>query len=130
MTMLQEAIEDLKVRALGKKIGDEAVLLRNEIKQALSALDDISVESGEDYLLLKWGTLKGWELHSSRGQRLLQKYHSLGSSMSAMCQKDTDEQKQLICEMIDECDGIILNDWSGDYMTKAEAKDYVLNYNN
>ena len=47
MTMLQEAIEDLKVRALGKKIGDEAVLLRNEIKQALSALDDISVESGE-----------------------------------------------------------------------------------
>ena len=83
----------------------------------------------KDSLLLKWGTLKGWSLHSENGIKLLREYYALGSSMSCAMQKDTPEQKELICKMIDKCDGVISNDWEGtDYATKQEAKDYILNY--
>jgi hypothetical protein len=52
----------------------------------------------------------------------------MGVSYSCMAQKDTPEQKQLICELIDAFDGEIQNDWSGEMMTKDEAKDYVMTY--
>lgn len=83
-----------------------------------------------DYLTLKWGTLKAWNLTSERGKELLEKYFELGASASAMAQNDTPEQKQLICQMIDECsdpEGIYL-DWDGKYVSKDEAKQYVMNY--
>jgi hypothetical protein len=51
--------------------------------------------------------------------------------MSAMMQQDTDEQKQMLCEVIDRvavAGGEIWNDWSGQQMTAEEAKSYVMNY--
>lgn len=86
------------------------------------------MQEEQDHLLLKWGTLKSWNLHSKKGQRLLRKYFKLGSSMSAALQHDTPEQKELICQMIDECNGMIVNDWTGDTLTKEEAKEYVRSY--
>jgi hypothetical protein len=85
--------------------------------------------NNKDHITLKWGTLKSWHLTSERGKRLLRQYHELGSSASAMLQKDTPEQRALICEMIDECnaDSIYL-DWDGKYVSKEEAKQYILNY--
>jgi hypothetical protein len=82
-----------------------------------------------DYLTLKWGTLKSWNLTSAKGQELLRKYHELGSSASAMLQHDTQEQKALLCQMIDECGSSeIWLDWDGKKVPKEEAKKYVMEY--
>ena len=82
----------------------------------------------KDYLTLKWGTLKDWYFTREKGKKLLQEYFDIGASMSAMAQKDTPRQKKIICELIEECNGEIWNDWDGKKMTKKQAKDYVMNY--
>jgi hypothetical protein len=82
----------------------------------------------KEYLTLKWGTLKAWNLMSDKGRELLRKYHDLGASASVMLQHDTLEQKDLICQMIDECSAAeIFLDWDGRYVSKDEAKKYVWN---
>lgn len=83
----------------------------------------------KDELILKWGTLKGWHMHSDKGQELLKKYHDLGASPSAMLQRDTPEQKELICQIIDECNAeTIYLDWDGKYISKDVAKKYIREY--
>lgn len=84
----------------------------------------------ENELTLKWGTLKSWDFsNSEEGKRLLQEYHELGFSMSAMAQKDTPRQKEIICELIDLCEeNTIYLDWDDKYVSKAEAKEYVMTY--
>lgn len=82
-----------------------------------------------DRLLLKWGTLKGWDLKSEAARAAAKAYADAGSmSASAMLQRDTDAQKEALCNLIDAIDGTIVNDWSGDEMTKDEAKEYVRSY--
>lgn len=83
---------------------------------------------GTESLTLKWGTLKGWKLESEAAQAIMQQYIDLGSAVSAMQQRDTPEQKQLICDLIDAVDGEIHDDWNGGTMTKDEAKKYVMEY--
>lgn len=85
-----------------------------------------------DYLLLKWGTVKGWCLKNSpEAFEALQEYSKLGMSMSAMAQHDTDRQKELICEIIDKVNGEVQNDWTGEvYENKEDAKKYVMEYGN
>jgi len=82
----------------------------------------------EEYLLLKWGTLKGWNIQSEAALAAAKRYAEGGVSMSAMAQQDTPEQKQALCDLIDAIDGPITNDWSGETMSKDEAKAYVLEY--
>lgn len=85
-------------------------------------------EDNGSYLTLKWGTLKAWNFPSEKGKELLRKYNELGSNPSAAMQKDSPEQKQIICELIDECtdpQGIFL-DWDDKYVSKEEAKAYVM----
>lgn len=80
-------------------------------------------------LTLKWGTLKGWNLERDETKDILKRYAGLGMKESAMAQRDTPEQKQLICDLIDAVDcETISNDWSGEDMTKDEAKKYVQTY--
>ena len=81
-----------------------------------------------DYLWLKWGTFKGCDLKSEQSIEALRKYQSFGVNMSAMMQRDTEEQKQALCDLIDFIDGEIQNDWTGEIMTKEEAKRYVREY--
>lgn len=82
-----------------------------------------------DSLLLKWGTLKGWDLESEAALAAMQKYAETGQhSYGAMQQRDTPEQKQALCDLIDAIDGEIQNDWSGEMMTKEQAKAYVMEY--
>ena len=89
-------------------------------------------ENQEDkgYLLLKWGTLKGWGHRTQKAKDAMREYIDIGVSMSTMMQKDTPRQKELICIMIDECQGSVMNDWDGtDYTNdKQKAKDYIMNY--
>jgi hypothetical protein len=79
-------------------------------------------------LMLKWGTLKGWDLKTDKSKEAARKYVESGISASAMAQHDTKDQKELLCNLIDVVDGEIVNDWSGDVMTKEEAKKYVREY--
>src|SRR4030067_3689443 len=82
-----------------------------------------------DSLTLKWGTLKAWNLSSEKGRELLKRYFAIGASLEAMTQNDTPEQKDLICQMIDECNAeTIYLDWDGVHISKDEAKKYVLGY--
>ena len=83
----------------------------------------------QDYISLKWGTLKAWDMTSDKGRDLLRRYFDLGSSFGAMTQHDTQEQKALICQIIDECNAPTINlDWDGVDVTKDEAKRYVMEY--
>lgn len=89
------------------------------------------MKSKPDYLLLKWGTLKGWNFSNSpEAFEALKEYNKIGSSFSAMAQVDTPRQKELICIMIDKVNGSVSSDWDGtDYTENRQgAKDYVLNY--
>lgn len=83
----------------------------------------------KDYLLLKWGTLKGWKIKTESARAAFQHYADTGKhSLSAAMQYDDDDQKKALCDLIDAIDGKIQNDWSGKYMTKDEAKRYVIEY--
>jgi hypothetical protein len=86
---------------------------------------------GNDHLLLKWGTLKGWNFENSpEAKKALEEYGNLGYSMSAMAQQDTPRQKELICIMIDSVNGPVTSDWTGEDWTdnRQAAKDYVMEY--
>lgn len=48
--------------------------------------------------------------------------------MSAAVQRDTPEQKEIICQLIDGCAGEIYLDWDGVEVSKEKAKEYVRNY--
>lgn len=80
---------------------------------------------------LKWGTLKSWDCTGSEaGIKLIKEYCSLSKSMSCMSQNDTPRQKEIICELIDICDGdTIYLEWDGEDVSKEKAKEYVRNYN-
>lgn len=83
----------------------------------------------EDHITLKWGTLKSWKVSSPAAKAAAQKYCELGYSLSAMLQRDTPEQKDLICVMIDESEiESVYLDWDGREVSKEEAKRYVMEY--
>src|SRR5690606_15055360 len=126
---LDEAIQEWNSEFEGKQLStDEYARASNSLKKAINALESIELQSGDDYIGLKWGTLKAWSLHSEKGKRLLERYGEIGVSYSAMDQQDIPGQKHLICQIIDECDGPIYSDWDGEGFTKQEAKDYVMGY--
>ena len=83
----------------------------------------------KESLTLKWGTLKGWEFHSPAAEKLLIEYAEIGSSMSAMTQRDTPRQKEIICELIDIGDfETVFLDWDSVHVSKADAKKYIIEY--
>lgn len=84
-----------------------------------------------DYLLLKWGTLKGWYFENSpEAFEAYKEYNAIGESFSAMMQKDSPRQKELICIMIDKVNGSVTGDWGGEDWTddREAAKKYVMDY--
>lgn len=83
-------------------------------------------------LELKWGTLKTWDFTDNpKAKPLLKEYFELGSSLSAMAQRDTPRQKEIICQLIDLCEeGTVYLSWDAKCVSNKEAKEYVLNYNN
>jgi hypothetical protein len=85
----------------------------------------------DDYITLKWGTLKAWRLTNPALDPLIEEYNKEGgSSLSAMSQRDTPRQKEIICEMIEIIGKPVFNDWSGEQMSIEEAKKYVMEYGN
>ncbi len=83
----------------------------------------------EEYLTLKWGSLKSWNFESEQARELLEKWSDIGVSMSAMCHHDTPEQKQIICDLIDAGDfDTVYLDWDDKEVSKDEAKEYIMDY--
>lgn len=91
--------------------------------------ENMSVEN-ETALTLKWGTLKGWNLENEnkKCQTLMEEYVNIGVSFGCMMQDDTDRQKKIILELIDNVKGKIYLSWDGKYVSKDEAKQYIMNY--
>jgi len=84
----------------------------------------------ENYLTLKWGTLKSWNFTGNEeATKLLERYFKIGSSWSAMKHRDTPEQKDIICKLIDLTPGEICLEWDDRYVSQEEAKKYVRSYN-
>lgn len=82
------------------------------------------------FISLKWGTLKGYYLKSKEENDLLTKYIKLGYSLSCAAQNDTNEQKEILCKLIDLCNnpkGIHL-EWDNIFVSKEEAKKYIMEY--
>lgn len=83
----------------------------------------------KNHLTLKWGTLKAWNVAGNEPAiQLLKRYCEIGASMSAAMQHDTPEQKEIICKLIDLMPGEIYLDWDDKYVSKEDAKKYVLEY--
>lgn len=83
----------------------------------------------DDFITLKWGTLKSWNLSNPVFDSLIDEYNREGgTSTSAMAQRDTPRQKEIICEMIEIIGKPVYNDWSGEEMSIEEAKQYVMEY--
>ena len=82
-------------------------------------------------IVLKWGTLKGWSALQPATVERLQQYADIGMNISAMAQRDTDEQKQIladVCDMVLDGGGEVYSDWSGEHFTRETARDYIMNY--
>lgn len=85
----------------------------------------------KSYITLKWGTLKSWNVEGNeKAIKLLREYLDIGASASAMTQKDTPRQKEIICQLIDVVPGEVYLDWEGVYVSKEAAKKYVIEYGN
>ena len=89
------------------------------------------MDYSDDYITLKWGGLKAWRLENPDLDPLIEEFNKEGgSNMSAMAQRNTLRQKEIICEMIEIIGKPVYNDWSGEEMTIEEAKKYVMEYDN
>lgn len=79
-------------------------------------------------LLLKWGTVKGWDSLSEKSQAILQRYFAEGEPLSCAEDHPDEGRREILCELIDQLDGDIQNDWTGEKMSKEYAKKYVREY--
>lgn len=81
----------------------------------------------EQEIRLKWRTLKGWSgiEPETTAAKLLERYHELPVSMSVMMQRDTAEQKKILCELVSLPGMKIYLDWDGKYIEKEEAITYL-----
>lgn len=79
-------------------------------------------------LLLKWGTIKGWDNLSPASVKIIERFFADGVTMSCAMDHPNEGRRAILCELIDQLDGEIQNDWTGKKMSKDEAKKYVLEY--
>ncbi len=86
------------------------------------------MQEEQEYLTLKWGTLKSWHF-GDWAKGLFKEYSDIESSSSAIMQHDTARQKEIICELIDRGHfKKVLLSWEDKYVSKREAKKYVKEY--
>lgn len=88
----------------------------------------LGVYVSEKELLLKWGTVKGWDGLEPKDIAFLEQYFKDGQPLSCTQDKPTKERREILCNMIRQFDGVIWNDWEDKKMTKEEAISYLENY--
>jgi hypothetical protein len=85
-----------------------------------------------DELSLKWGTWKSMKLNSDAARLAYDKYKVLPDGeieIGKFRTGETLEQREALCELIDavDCEKIYLS-WDGKYVSKEDAKRYVMGY--
>jgi hypothetical protein len=85
-------------------------------------------DENEDHLLLKWGTIKGWNIKDPEALALLKRYFAEGVPWSAMTDHPDEARKAILCDLIRAHKGTIMNDWDGESYTKERAIEYVTSY--
>jgi len=81
-----------------------------------------------DYLLLKWGTVKAWEMENNpEAFNILKKYMKEAPYGCAFDHPSYD-RKNLLCQVIDKFDGEIQLDWTGEKVEREKAKKYIRDY--
>lgn len=85
---------------------------------------------GKEQLTLKWGTVKGWDRMTDASVEIMERFFKDGEPFSAMADRPNEDRRRMLCELIDQLDGEIWNDWDGVTMTKDDAKKYVMTYGN
>ena len=82
------------------------------------------MKKSDSYLLLKWGTIKGWNISDDAQLDLLREIIEYDHP-------DAD-RKEKICKLIDmmaKAGHTIRNDWSGEiYKSAKAAKKYIMEY--
>lgn len=107
---------------------DEIAEFENERRKLIKQIEEIEPKSWEDYLLLKWGTIKSYNYEKNeKAQEIIKKYNSEWLSWNwVMMQKDNERQVQFLFDLIDITDWTISSDWSWECFTKEGAKKYIL----
>lgn len=75
----------------------------------------------DENIWLKFGTLKGFMNLTEKSLAIVEEFYA------AKFNGDVDEIG-ILCKLIDNINGSITNDWSGETMTKAQAKTYIRDY--
>lgn len=129
MSKILDSIDAVAASLQGRRVNtDTAAKLQNLTSLAIERLEKLEYKKGPDYLLLKWGTWKSWDSENPEIQKLMKEHDSLGRSSSAMMQNTTDKQKEILCGVVDLIDGVIQNDWDGEYYTREQAKEYIMGH--
>jgi HD-like signal output (HDOD) protein len=82
----------------------------------------------KDYVTLKWGTVKSYNIQNKETWAIMEKYLDAGVSASAMTQRDTNEQKELLCQVLESIGEPVYLEWYAKYVSVEEAKEYIRNY--
>jgi hypothetical protein len=82
----------------------------------------------KDYVTLKWGTVKSYSIQNEGTWALMEKYLEAGTHQSAMAQRDTDDQKELLFQVLESIGEPVYLEWDGEYVSVEEAKEYIRNY--
>jgi hypothetical protein len=97
------------------------------IENTLEMLSNKPIDNKE-FLALKYGGLKTWKFNDNEeAKKLINEYDIILNEVGSF--KRTERQKQICLELIDmvKADKIYL-DWDGEFITKEEAKNYILTY--
>lgn len=82
-----------------------------------------------NFLELKWGTVKSYDLTSNpTALKLMEEYFELDTYEPGPRRAETDKQKELLCRIIEAVGGNIYLSWDAKYASVQGAKDYVMNY--
>jgi hypothetical protein len=73
-----------------------------------------------EYLSLKWGTIKSYDHLTEKSQDIVKRYFTGNKPNADRC--------DILIELIDQFNGEIWDDWKDVFMTKDEAKHYIREY--
>lgn len=82
-------------------------------------------EEKQDFISLKWGTLKAWHTQSEEAKKVLREYFDTGPAWSAMA-RDTPEQREILIRLIEVANlNQVYLDFDGEWISKEEAIAYL-----
>ena len=83
-----------------------------------------------EFLALKWGAIKGYNIKTPASKAALDNFKSLNDGcIGGMFNRQSSAQKEALCKLIDILDASeIYLSWDAEYVSKERAKEYIINY--